>query len=1170
MSKLTCLLVALCFAVPPVRAQTFTGTFLGTVVDSSGAVIAGAKISVRDIATNLERSTASNDQGFYELPLLPPGTYQLQAEMQGFKRVNRANLKLDTGQRMEIPVMLTPGEVREVVEVTAEAPLLQTTDSSVGQVIDNKKVVDLPLSNRNLLQLNNLVAGVYDFGAGVAPATTGSVALGRWSANGGQTNTNEFMLDGATAILANMNAASIIPTIDAIEEFKIHTNAMSAEFGRTGGAVINATYKSGTNNLHGTVYDFWKNRVLNANTWQNNRNGQPKDFNNVHTFGYSVGGPVIVPKLYDGRNRTFFFTNYEGYRDVIPTRTLLTIPTEAERNGDFSNRRDRNGNLIQIYDPLTTTAVPGQANRYTRQPFPGNVIPANRIDPVAKALAAYYPKPNIQPADPFTNTQNYLSASSARNRQNTWSVKVDRNIGDTQRLFARYTESEQGGGASNYFGATPGCDSCLVGNNPAGAFSARGGGSDLLIYPKNAVVGYTNTLAPTTILDLRYSMNRQLLSRLPQSGGFDLAGAGFPNALASSVFYSTFPPITIQNYQGLGTNSNGDYLRRGDLTHATQASITKLSGSHTLKFGGDFRMFRYFDIQASDITPSFSFNQTWTQQDPFTANALAGWSFASFLLGAPASGNNRIPGSVAIQYFYTAGYLQDDWRVNSKLTLNLGIRYDLETPFTERYNRTTSFDLNVRSAAASRLPTALGGLQFMEKDIESRYRNPVDRNNFGPRVGLAYKVTDSIVLRSAYGIFYQPSLVNGYGQTSFGANGYDGDTPFVASNDGGLTPARYLRDPFPDGLNQPPGNSLGANTLIGQNVTTQLRDIVVPYSQQYNVGIQYQLRSFLFDVGYVGSHGVNQAINISMNQLPVQLFSLGAALNEQVPNPFLGLVDRGTFANPTLSRGQLLRPFPQFTDVQNNYQTSGSMSYNSLQAKVERRFADGFSLLLAYTWSKNIGNVGERYHIGTGVANQYDLDAERGLSPLDIPHRLTITYLYELPFGRGKTLLSGASGLLGALVSGWQVNGVTTFQSGTPLSITTPVNQLGFGAGSRPNNNGRSAKLPSSERTPDRWFDTSVFSQPAPFTFGNTTRYSPDLRGPGRNDWTTSFFKNTVISERVNVQFRAEFFNLLNHPLWAAPGTTVDTPTFGRVLSKGGSFGNPGNRTGQLGLKLIF
>lgn len=1145
-------------------AQTFTGTILGTVKDSTDAVVPNVKISLREVRTNTERFTVSNERGLYEVPLLPPGTYELSAETAGFKRFRRSELKLDISQRLEVTIILTPGDVVETVQVTGETPLLQTTVSSVGQVVDNKKIVDLPLSNRNVLQLVGLVAGVVDHGSGVAPARSGSVAFGRWSSNGGMTNSNEFMLDGATAILANMNAASIVPTIDAIEEFKIHTNAMSAEFGRTGGAVINATYKSGTNAVHGTVYDFWKNRVLNANTWLNNRNGVTRDFLNVHTFGYSVGGPVYLPKVYDGRNKTFFFTNYEGYRDVIPTRNLLTVPTELEKAGNFAERRDRTGRLIQIFDPLSTSPVPGQANRYTRTPFAGNTIPASRIDPVGRNAVGYYPNPNVAPTDSVTNIQNYLTASSARNLQNQWSVKIDQNLGDTRRLFARYSQSEQGGGASNFFGATPACQTCLKPGNPAGAFSPRGGGSDLFIYPKNAVVGYTHTLSPTLLLDMRYSVNRQLLSRLPQSGGFDLVGLGWPRELASSVFYSVFPPISVQNYQGLGTNSNGDYLRRGDITHAGQGSITKMMGGHTIKVGGDFRMFRYFDIQASDITPSFSFNQTWTQRDPFSANALEGWSMASLLLGTPASGNNRIPGSVAVQFFYTSGYIQDDWRVNQRLTLNLGLRYDVETPFTERFNRTTTFDLTVRNSATPRLASAVGGLRFMGKDIASRYRNPVDRNNWGPRLGLAYKFRESLVLRAAYGIFYQPSLVNGYGQLVFGAAGYEGETPFVATIDGGLTPYRFLRNPFPDGFNQPVGNALGADTLIGQSVTSQLRDIVIPYSQQYNIGLQYQIRSFLLDVGYVGSHGVKQAIDLQLNQLRPEQYSAGAALNSQVPNPFLGLVDRGPFAAATLSRGQLERPFPHFTGVQNNYTTQGSMSYNSLQVKLERRFANGIAFLTNYTWSKNIGNVGERYWRGAGVANVYNLRAERGLSPIDVPHVLVISYLWELPVGRGKPYLNSIPRAADLLLGGWQVNGITSFQSGLPLQITNPANQIGFGAGSRPLNNGQSAKLPKNQRTTDRWFDTSVFSQPAPFTFGNISRYSPDLRGRGTNNWTVSFFKNTLITERVNLQFRAEFFNFLNHPMWNDPGTTVDTPNFGRVVAKGG------NREGQLGLKVIF
>lgn len=1144
--------------------QTFTGTMLGTVQDSTGAVLPNVRVVVTEQATGVERSTQTNGVGYFEIPLLPPGIYRIDAQLTGFKRVSRANLKLDTSQKMEVPVTMEPGQVTETVEVKAEAPLLQTTTSSMSQLIDNKKVVDLPSSNRNLFQIATLTAGVNDFGASAAPATSGSVGFGRWSSNGGQVNTNEFMVDGATALTANMGAASVIPTIDAIEEFKIETNALAAEYGRTGGAVLNAIYKSGTNDLHGTVYDFWKNRVLNANSWLNNRSNRARDFLNVHTFGYSVGGPVVIPKVFNGRNKLFFFHNYEGYRDVLPSRLLLTVPTAAEKTGDFSQRRTAAGTLINVYDPLTTTAIPGQANRYTRTVFPGNVVPANRLDPVARNLAGYYPAPNTTPIDPFSNANNYLVNATGQNRQNMWTIKTDYNIRDGARLFVRYTESDQGGGAANLFGATPGCSSCLIQNNPGGAFSARGGGSNLFVYPKNAVVGYSSTLTPTTILDLRYSLNRQLLSRLPQSSGFDLGAAGFPSQFASSVFYKTFPPISIANYEGLGSRSNGDLLRRGDLSHSLQGSITKISGKHTIKYGGDARMYRYADIQASDVTPSFSFNQAWTQQDPFAPSPTAGWSMASFMLGLPAGANNRIPGSIAVQWFYLAGYVQDDWRVNNRLTLNLGFRYDLETPYTERFNRNTSFDLNLRSAATTRLPSALGALQFMGKDISSRYRNPVDRNNFGPRLGLAYKLKAQTVLRAAYGLFYQPVVNTGFGAATFGALGYDGDTPMLTTRDGGLTPAARLSNPFPDGFNAPTGNADGPNTLLGQGVTTQLRNIVAPYTQQFNVGVQHQMKSWLLDVGYVGSRGVNQYINIQGNQLEPSLYSRGAALNVQVPNPFLGLVARGPFSNATLSQGQLLRPFPHFADVQYNTVSAGQMNYNALQTKLERRFSNGFSLLTSYTWSKNIGNVGERYWRSTGIQNQYNNAVERSLSPIDVGHRMTTAFLYDLPFGKGRPWANSLPGLANAVVGGWQVNGVFTLQSGLPLSIGVPVNSIGFGAGQRPNNNGRSALLPESQRTPLRWFDTSVFSQPDPFTFGNTGPQSPDLRGTGVNSWNVSFFKNTAIRERVTVQFRAEFFNFLNHPLWGSPGTTVNTPAFGQVAQKGG------NRNGQLALKVLF
>lgn len=408
------ILAALLSFALAVLGQTFTGTILGTATDSSGALLPGVKVSVTEQATGVERTALTNGLGYFEIPLVPPGTYRVEAQFTGFKRVSRANLKLDTSQKMEVPLAMEPGQVTETIEVKGDAPLLQTATSSVSQLIDNKKVVDLPSSNRNLFQIATLTAGVNDFGASAAPATSGSVGFGRWSSNGGQVNTNEFMVDGATALTANMGAASVIPTIDAIEEFKIETNALAAEFGRTGGAVLNAIYKSGTNDLHGTVYDFWKNRALNANSWLNNRSGRARDFLNVHTFGYSVGGPVWIPKVFNGRNKLFFFHNYEGYRDVLPSRQLLSVPTAQERSGDFSQRRTAAGALIQVYDPMTTAAVPGQANRYTRTPFAGNLIPASRIDAVAKNLANYYPAPNATPTDAFSNANNYLVNRTAR------------------------------------------------------------------------------------------------------------------------------------------------------------------------------------------------------------------------------------------------------------------------------------------------------------------------------------------------------------------------------------------------------------------------------------------------------------------------------------------------------------------------------------------------------------------------------------------------------------------------------------------------------------------------------------------------------------------------------------------------------------------------------------
>jgi len=1144
--------------------QTFNGTILGTVQDSSQAVITDTRINVVETNTGLQRATVSNKLGYFELPSLPPGSYRVEADQAGFKKFVRSGLNLQINQKMEIAIVLEVGTTSETVVVTGETPLLETTSSTRSQDFDSKMITEVPTSNRNFFQIAELAAGINNFQAGAAPADSGSAGFGYWSSNGGMPGTNEVMMDGATAVTANMGAASIIPTIDAIQEFKLSTNALAAEFGRSGGAVLNAVYKSGTNQYHGTVYDFARNTVFNASTWLNNKNGFARPFNNTQTFGFTIGGPVRVPKLIDGRNKLFVFSNYEGYRNVLPVNQLLTVPTVGERTGDFSGRYTAAGQLVQVYDPLNTVPVPNQPGQVNRVQFPGNVIPANRINPVAAALMKYYPVPNAIPTSALTNANNYVTAGSGKNSQNMWAIKTDYNVSSTQHLFVRYTQSSQGGGAANLFGNTPNCTTCLKSGNPAGAYSPRGGGSDLFIYPKNIVVGYTNTLTPHTILDFRYAINRQLLSRLPQSGGFDLTSIGMPKSLADAVYYKTFPAISITSYQGLGTSSNGDLLRRADLTHAVQGSITYLHGAHTIKAGGDYRVSRYNDIQASDVTPSLSFGASYTQLNSATASPTSGWALATFLLGLPTGGTYTIPTSIAIQYHYIAGYVQDDWRITKRLTLNAGLRYDLETPFTERYDHVSSFDPNVASDATKVFPAARGGLQFMQVNVKSRYRNGVDKNNFGPRIGLVYAMNDRTVVHAAYGILYQPSLNTGYGAGNFGGGGFDATTTLITSIDGGQTINGTLSNPFPNGFVQAVGSSQGANALLGQALTTQMRNIVIPYTQQFNFTIQRQIRSWLFDAGYIGSRGIHQWVSVQADQINPIYLSQGSALNVQKPNPFVGVITTGSFAGATLSTGQLLRPYPQFNGVTLNTVSGAQMKYDALQLKAEHRFAQGFSVFSSFTWSKNLGNVGIRYYLSSPIQNAYDLTQERSLSPIDIPKVLKGGYTWDLPFGKGRTFAHSMPKAVELILGGWQTNGTLTVQSGLPVAFSVPTNSIGFGAGQRPNNNGQSALLPSDQQVPTRMFNTSVFSQPAAFTFGNVGPYSPNVRGQKTNVFNLSLFKSFHITERLKSEFRFESFNAFNHPVWVTPGTQINTATFGVSSQK------TGNRNAQVALKLLF
>jgi hypothetical protein len=1166
--RLRALWIAILFTPFGLWAQTPTGTILGTVSDSSGAVISGAKVTAIKVDTSVATKAVSNNRGYFEIPFLLPGTYQLVVEYTGFERSVRTGLVLDTDQRMEIPVMMVPGRAQQTVTVIGETPLLEPTSSDVGEVVDNNAVVDLPLSNRNLLQLTGMVSGVQDRGADSAPADTGAISFGHWSVNGGLSNTNAFMLDGASAQNSNDGAVTIIPTIDLIGEFKLQTSSMSAEYGRTDGGVLNATTKSGTNSLHGTVYEFWKNRALNANTWISKHNGTAATFTNVNTFGYALGGPVMLPKLIDGRNHLFFFTNYEGYRDVQPSSSFMTVPTSAERTGDFSKLETSSGATINIYDPTTTALVSGSTTQYTRQQFSyngvANVIPPNRIDPTAKAMMAYYPSPNATPTNAYTQVNNYFTNPSGKNTQNEWSVRIDENLSDTKRFFVRYTQSAQGGGAANYFPNTITCSECNTNGNPAGSYSTRGGGSSLYVIPKNAVAGYTQTITPKTILDLRVSANRHVINRIAQSEGFSLSSINMTAPWAGELFEPQFPPTNITNYQGLGVTSNGDPYRFGDITPDFEGSVTHFMGAHTIKTGGSYRIFRADGLQANNNTPLFGFTVTWTQQNPFSASSTSGWPLASFLLGTPASGTVTIPYAGSYQWFYYAGYVQDDWRASSRLTLNLGLRYNVETPFTEKHNASEWFSPTGTTALTTAYSGAVGGLVYAGTNGNSRYESALDWTNIEPRVGAAYKINGSLVWHGAYGIFH-PSLNTSYGFPGVVVNdGYSSTTSMVTTNNGGLTPANYLSNPFPGGLIAPTGNTLGLMSFVGQSVTTQLGTNVVPYIQEYNTGLEYQFKSFFLGASYVGSHGVHQVRNAPFNQIPAADFAMGSALNNQVANPFYGLITSGSLSTATISAGQLLEPFPQFANVSDQIVTNGDMHFNSVQVRAEHRLSRGFSYLVNYTGSKNIGNVSDHVWTTVAVQNEYNPRAERAISVIDVPKEFTAAWIWQLPFGRGRLIGGSMPGYANAFASGWEVTGDYDFVSGNPLAITNSSGVTGFGAGSRPNWNGQNPTLSGSARTQNQWFNTADFSAAPQYTFGNVPPYLSVLRGPYTNAWNTGFFKDTAITEKTKFELRAEFYNLFNHPIWAAPGTSFGSTSFGVVANKAG------NRTGQLSAKIIF
>ncbi|MBI1898372.1 MAG: carboxypeptidase regulatory-like domain-containing protein [Acidobacteria bacterium] len=1136
-------------------AQSTTAQITGRISDQSGALVPAAAITVANVNTGITSSTESNELGNYSVPLLPPGTYRITAQKEGFKPRTQTGVELQVNQTARVDFVMELGTLAEAVEVVAAAPLLAQQTSSLGQVVDNTKIVNMPLNGRSPFRLVQLTPGVLSSPA--ASGQFGDVAVNTnqdsdFSINGGQAHHAEVQIDGVPATAGFNDSLTTIPSVDATQEFKVESNNLSAEWGRFSGGVVNVSTRSGTNDLHGSLYEFLRNSALDANAFFNNRAGQQKPPFRMNQFGFAAGGPVWLGRLYNGRNRTFFFADYQGTRWRRGDVFITTLPAELERAGNFTQSFDQQRRMIRIYDPLTTRLDPNRPGQYIRDPFPGNVIPSSRIDPVAQKISTYYPTPNT-PGDPVTHVNNFVSNASRLIDKTDLGIRIDHNFSERFRLFGRV-------GIANTDLAQPD-----VFGNPASG--GPGNVGTTVFHNRTGVLDQTTILSPTSILGIRYGFARWFQGRTTRSYGFDQRTLGFPEALVSQFQLPLFPAISVQGFSGMAGNS---YYFNGNDKHTLLASFTRISGRHNLKIGSDIRLHRINLVSITAGGGSYSFNRNFTRgPDPNRSTTDAGSGFASLLLGVPASGSANTTAGVSLQNWYFAGYIQDDIRVSSRLTLNLGLRFETETPYTERRNQLVWFDPAIQSPAAnSQFPALTGGLRFAGPD--SRYVYDWDKNNVAPRFGFAYTVTPKTVFRAGAGLFYSALEVSP-DRTGFSPSwGFSATTPFVGSLDG-LTPIRYLRNPFPDGLVQPTRDSLGAATFLGQNLRVWDRHARTPYAAQWNANLQQQLPGeILIDVAYSANRGIKLARERNLNALAPEHLELGTGLQRTVDNPFASKIPSGVLSQPRVATQRLLVPYPQFTGVTVENSTSGNSIYHSMQLKVEKRYRQGVSFLLSYTAGKTISDTLKAltdfgsYVQSPNVQNWYDLRSERSLSEFDVSRSLALSYVLDLPIGPGKRFVNSTRGLPARLLEGWRVGGITTYQTGVPLALTTTV----AGIGNRPNSTGSSAEITADRSRGEaisRWFDTSAFTQPPPFSLGNVSRTLPDVRAPSYTNLDLSLMKDTRLNEQMQLQFRAEAFNLRNTPSLWKPNTSFDSLQFGQISQ---TFALP--RVLQFSLKLLF
>jgi hypothetical protein len=1251
------------------HAQSTYGAIAGSITDNSGAAVTEARVTLMNVGTSEKHTQSSGSDGLFTFVNLFPGQYRIDIEKEGFKHFVRTSVTVDVQQTTHIDATLQVGQVSETVEVTAETPLFQPETSSLGTVVDQREANELPLNGRNIFNLTTITPSVIPQGS-----TEGNVVgknpfdFANYRIGGAFANEGAEYLDGQPLNIGYINLPFLVPTQDSISEFKVQDNNLGPEWGKFAGGVINMSTKSGTNTWHGEAYEYLRNKVLNANEFFNKQSeisqglaNKPVPFTQ-NQFGAAGSGAII-------KNKTFIFGSYEGFRLRQGTPFNTTVPTAQERQGDFSDLcqtgfssaglcNDGGGTMHQIYNPLTAKSLTSP-----RKPFPFNCIAdnttfcqtnaasvGNQINPTSAFLLGKLI------ANPTTSGSvlNFLKDASTGGDTDEYTFRVDQTINSKQTIFGRFTYWKLLSLAQDPF-ATGLCKDRCAENTKS----------------KSVAVGYNYAINSKTIFNLNASLSRFIYLRDPLNSNFDVTKEGWPaayNSLVPNLERTPLTPCFGQNDGLVGCSQGQSAIADYNTQFNISPHVTMIRGHHTYFWGMQLEEGYDNYLQTNTGGGLISFGGSWTSALPGTIGAGNvqgkaagnGEDFADFLLGYgngqgaafgnQTSGSLVISGPISGKQNYRAFFFGDTWHVTSKLTLNLGVRYELQGPWSERYDKMTYFNPTATNASVTGCGGTAGspcpGDLFLVKTGVNSSRNnlPLSKKEILPRLGFAYALDSKTVIRGGYGIFFIPNYV------SFGTNPYvdpvsSATSNFFSSNDHGVSPAATLnantcyeptvgggkltcvgQGPFNQGTYAAGVPQTGANDITavpGRNPQPNVSQYILNqnnfsatgytvqkygYLEQYNFDIQRQLPAgFFADVAYAGSHGVHlEQFNTNINQIPdsfiaqaAQQYATGGTAAVTIAKPVATYPFSqslpGSLGPGVLLQGQLDRPFPQYSGLNLNGYGCCSSNYNALQATVTRRFQGGGTMLVSYTNAKLMSNTdtltswlegGTTGGVG-GIQDWNNLKAERSLSSQDVPQRLVISYVLDLPFGHGKKYLAGMNGFAGAVVSGWGVDGITTLQRGFPVKISwgggDALTSAGLGVGSLrpdyiPNCDKNVGGSPLSKVRPGHtWFNTICFTAPSgnnpdistpnnPWTFGDEPRVDGTLRQQGIVNFDFAVFKDTSIGERMRFQFRAEFFDLFNHPIFGPPNGTATSPTFGVVSNTE----NNTFRIAQFGLKFIF